>query len=173
MRHNVAHYKEAVLDALAKTGNVSLACCAAGVGRRTHYNWLKTDSEYEAAAQEAIDDAGDLLAAVARKRAVEGWDEPVYQGGKLVGHIRRYSDRLLMFLLCGINPARWSEKYRAAMLAEGKQTNVQVDVEAVRDDLMRQREQFRAGALAEMQADVEREREEREALPGESASADG
>ena len=32
------------------------------------------------------------------RRGIEGWDEPVYWQGQIVGHIRRYSDRALIAL---------------------------------------------------------------------------
>ena len=35
-------------------------------------------------------------------------DEPVFYQGQVVGHIRKYSDNLLMFLL----KAHWPEKFR-------------------------------------------------------------
>ena len=40
----------------------------------------------------------DAVEAEIRRRGVEGWDEPVFQGGKRVGVIRRYSDRMLEIL---------------------------------------------------------------------------
>ena len=40
----------------------------------------------------------------ARRRAVDGVDEPVFQQGKQVGTIRKHSDTLLIFLLKGIRP---------------------------------------------------------------------
>ena len=49
-----------------------------------------------------------MLEAEARRRAAIGVDEPVFYKGKVVGHIRKYSDNLLMFLL----KAHWPEKFR-------------------------------------------------------------
>src|SRR5262249_4954507 len=53
------------------------------------------------------------LAVVAemRRRALVGWDEPVYQGGKLVGHIRKFSDTLLIFALKAERPEKYRERY--------------------------------------------------------------
>jgi hypothetical protein len=47
----------------------------------------------------------------ALRRAVEGVEEPVYQGGKQVGVIRKYSDALLMFLLKAARPEKYRENY--------------------------------------------------------------
>lgn len=45
--------------------------------------------------------AADKLEAEARRRALEGTEEPVYQGGLLVGTKRVYSDSLMALLLKG------------------------------------------------------------------------
>jgi hypothetical protein len=63
---------------------------------------------------EAWDDAVEVgtqrLEDEAIRRATEGWEEPVYQRGELVGHVRRYSDALLMFLLRGRRPEVYGER---------------------------------------------------------------
>lgn len=50
-----------------------------------------------------------MLEQEAYRRAVEGVEEPVYQGGELVGTVRRYSDKLLEFLLRGRRPQVYRE----------------------------------------------------------------
>jgi len=97
-----------MVAALAETGNVSKAAKLAGVGRTTHYEWVAADSEYAAKVAEALDVAADALETEARRRAVDGVDEPVFYKGEECGAIRRYSDTLLIFLLKGVRP----EKYR-------------------------------------------------------------
>jgi hypothetical protein len=113
--HGIAHPKKrAFLAALAQLGNVTAAAEHVGVARRTHYDWLEGDDAegtYAAAVREAIDQAGDLLEKEARRRAVEGVEKPVYQGGNKVGTIQEYSDVLLIFLLKGARPAKYRERY--------------------------------------------------------------
>ena len=41
------------------------------------------------------------------RRAREGVEEPVFQGGLCCGHVRRYSDLLLIFLLKSRRPHRY------------------------------------------------------------------
>ena len=48
----------------------------------------------------------------ARRRAAEGTLKPVYQGGKLVGEIREFSDTLLIFLLKGKRPEVYRENVK-------------------------------------------------------------
>ena len=81
--------QRAFLTAFARLGTVRAATQAVKVARRSHYYWL-AHPEYAAAFHDAQEEVVDLLAAEARRRAVE------------------YSDTLLMFLL----KAEMPEKYR-------------------------------------------------------------
>jgi hypothetical protein len=51
----------------------------------------------------------DLIEEEARRRVVEGYDRPVFQGGKLVGVVRVYSDELAALLLRGRRPEVYRE----------------------------------------------------------------
>lgn len=93
------------LNTLALTGNVTRAADEAGVNRRTAYEWREGWPEFAAAWRDAIEQATDALEAEARRRAVEGWDEPVFHKGERTGVIRKYSDRMLEILLKGHRPA--------------------------------------------------------------------
>lgn len=101
--------KNAVPGMLAETGTISAACRAAGVDRTSHYRWLETDPEYAAAIRDAEQQFIHKLEAEMYRRGVEGVDEPVYDGGKLVGHKRKYSDTLLIFALKGAAPAKYKD----------------------------------------------------------------
>ena len=46
------------------------------------YDWLKADQEFAAAFENAKEDAGDLLEEEARRRAHDGWLEPVFRKGE-------------------------------------------------------------------------------------------
>jgi hypothetical protein len=101
----------AFLSALSQLGNLTAAAEAAKISRQQHYRWLEEDGRdyadrYGAAMQEAC----DRLESEARRRAVEGVDRPVYQGGKKVGAIREYSDTLLIFLMKGAMPHKYRER---------------------------------------------------------------
>ncbi len=71
---------------------------------------MQEDPEYAAAFTEAQEEAADRLEEEARRRAVEGVDEPVFYKGKKCGAIRRYSDSLLIFLLKGVRPEKFKER---------------------------------------------------------------
>lgn len=98
----------AFLAALAATCSVTRACEAAGLGRRTVYEWREADPDFAIRWEKAKQLGAEVLEDEGVRRASEGVDEPVfYQGGEC-GTIRKYSDTLLIFLLKGAMP----EKYR-------------------------------------------------------------
>ena len=100
--------RERFLKAYSTTGNVSAAARRAGVKRHMVYVWQESDSDFAMAFREAAIKATEALEREAWRRAKDGVAEPVYQHGRLVGTIQRYSDALLMFLL----KARAPDKYR-------------------------------------------------------------
>jgi hypothetical protein len=92
------------LGALASGLSVTAAAALAGVCRETPYYWRDRDAEFAAAWVRARDAGSDRLEDEGWRRAYEGTERPVFQQGQLVGHIREYSDNLLMFLLRGRRP---------------------------------------------------------------------
>lgn len=84
--------KRAFLLAFMETGSVTESTQIAGVGRQTHYDWLKNDSEYASVFADAEAIAVQSLEDEARKRAKAG------------------SDTLLIFLLKGLRPDRYKDR---------------------------------------------------------------
>lgn len=76
------------------------------MGRRTAYHW-REDAAYRAQWDEALQDACDLLEREARRRAVDGWPEPVWHKGEMCGTVQKYSDRMLELLLQAHRPERF------------------------------------------------------------------
>lgn len=108
-RRQTLQLKRAFLDAFRQHGNVTKACEQAAVAsRQSVYQWQEHDPEFAIAFRLAEVEATERLEAEAHRRAVEGTDKPVYQGGRRVGTVREHSDTLLIFLL----KARAPEKYR-------------------------------------------------------------
>lgn len=105
-----AQRKERFLKELAKRANVSAAARAAKVDRSTPYHWREMDAEFAEAWDEAVEVAVDTLEAEAWRRAATGVLEPVFQKGEKVGHIRRYSDALMITLLKAHRKEKFSEK---------------------------------------------------------------
>jgi molybdenum-dependent DNA-binding transcriptional regulator ModE len=100
-------------------GNILQAAENVGIERQKHYEWLN-DPEYKKMFEDAKEDAADALEKEARRRAVEGVDEPVFYQGCVCGTVRKYSDLLLTVLLKGNRP----DKYR-----ETQPVNVEVNID--------------------------------------------
>jgi len=111
--------KRAFLTALAHTGNVTKAADIADIARSAHYQWLEADPVYAAAYEDAMEQAAERLEAEAKRRAVEGVEEPVFYQGKQCGVIQRYSDALLMFLLKGAMPDKYKERTSTELTGAG------------------------------------------------------
>ncbi len=101
--------QRAFLAAYCQVGNVSEAARIAKINRFTHYEWMHADERYAEVFAQAHEIACDHLEAEARRRAVEGVDEPVFYHGEVCGTIRKYSDTLLIFLLKGARPDKFRD----------------------------------------------------------------
>lgn len=115
MQKNKNQKKNAFLAAYAEVGNITRAAEIVGINRNNHYQWMQNDPDYPAMFQEVDRQACDRLEEEARRRAVEGTEKPVFQGGKLVGTIREYSDTLLIFLMKGAMPEKYKERVHSEL----------------------------------------------------------
>lgn len=91
-------------------GNVSHAAIAADIGRTTAYAWRERYVTFARAWDDALEEACDLMELEARRRAIEGTDEPVHYLGEQVDTVKKYSDTLLIFLLKGHRPEKYAER---------------------------------------------------------------
>lgn len=80
------------------TGVVTAAAKAAKIDRRTVYNWLDSDPDFAEALEQAKESVIDMLEQEAIKRATTG-----------------KSDTLLIFLLKGMKPEKYSDRIRAEL----------------------------------------------------------
>ena len=98
-----AVWRGVFIERLKATGNVTLAATGAGVSRQQAYRTRNRNKTFRRQWDEAIEDAVDLLAGEARRRAT-GMNRDVWYAGKVVGSEREYSDAPLMFLLRAHRP---------------------------------------------------------------------
>jgi hypothetical protein len=94
---------------LAATGIVGRAATAAGWTSSYAHGLKKSNPEFHEMWINAIDFATDALEEAARRRAVDGVVKPVFQQGRLVGHVTEYSDGLLTTLLKAKRPKEFRE----------------------------------------------------------------
>jgi hypothetical protein len=133
------------LEALAAGWSVTHAAGRAGVLRQRLYETRELDEAFSAEWDQALAAGTDVLEDEAKRRAAEGWDEPVFQRGELVGTVRKYSDNLLMFLLRARDPGRFRESVQVnaggqvtlvldSVLARARQVEAIEDAVVVEDE---------------------------------------
>lgn len=83
------------LEAFSVHGITGMAATEAGVSRATVHDWLERDQDFRERFEGAEEDTRSVIRQEVHRRAIEGWDEPVYQRGKLVGYVRKRSRLLL------------------------------------------------------------------------------
>ncbi|WP_438997792.1 hypothetical protein [Candidatus Puniceispirillum sp.] len=122
MTHDDCEWRDAFLDSLRVTGNVSAAARLVGRSRASLYRMRRIDPDFASAWQDALEEAVDWLELEALRRAVEGIKEDRFSKGEIVGTITRYSDSLLMFLLKARRPWLYDRR-----VLRGGQTNTDED----------------------------------------------
>jgi len=96
------------VEALAETGSVHMAAKSAGLSARSAYALRIRSAPFAQAWDAAQQLAVGRLSALAFDRAIHGRVEQVYHDGTLVAEKRVPSERLLMWLLARLDPARFA-----------------------------------------------------------------
>ena len=74
------------LREFARTCSVSAACRAAGLARRTVYNWRDADADFRRSWESARGRGVERLRDEVMERALVGAERPVWQDGRIAGH---------------------------------------------------------------------------------------
>lgn len=102
------HWRCAI-NVIAATGSLPLALREANVTRHSFNRRRERYPEFATAVTEATEFFREkTIEQTAVMRAVDGWLEPVFHKGMLVGYKRRFSDTIMVKLMEGLIP----EKYR-------------------------------------------------------------
>ena len=131
--------KAAFLKAFPEIGTLTGTAKAVGFAMRSHYKWMESDPDYAEAFQEAKIAAAERLELEATRRAVDGVDEPVWYKGENVGHQKKYSDTLLIFLLKGAMPEKYKERFEHSTTEDGM--HVKVDLNLLSDKELKELEE--------------------------------
>lgn len=126
----VSELKSTLLIAYIRTGSLTRACQACSISQQAHRRWLRQDPLYAEAWADAQAALADSLEEEAIRRARDGIERPVFQGGLQVGMTTEYSDQLLMFLLKGMRPEKYRE--RVAIINE---TSVEAEILRLEEEL--------------------------------------
>ena len=111
---------------LRTTGIVISAIRATGVSRRLAYAARDIDVEFAMQWQDAVLEAAEAMEEEARRRAVDGWEEPVFgrlareagmpdPGEGRIGEIRKHSDVLMSLMLKGNLPGKYNPTQETAV----------------------------------------------------------
>ena len=95
---------------LAESCNVTLSAQAIGMSRSHMHTLRRNDKTFAKDWDDAIQRATDALEHAARKRAMDGYQRPIYQRGELVGYEPCYSDNLMITLLKAHRPEKFRDK---------------------------------------------------------------
>lgn len=102
--------KQQFCEELAKCGNRAAACSTVGVSSAAVGKHIKSDDDFRFKVETAWNDYRASVEAEVHRRAMDGVVEPVYQGGKKVGDVVRYSDGLLTLLIKRHMPTEYRDK---------------------------------------------------------------
>ncbi len=93
------------IKALEHHGNATYALKKANAARGWIYYWRQKDQEFRDAFEEARSCGLEILRDEAHRRAYEGVSQEVWHQGDVCGHVQKYSDTLLMFLIKQSDPS--------------------------------------------------------------------
>ena len=96
------------LRTFPKCGTIARTAKCVGINRKTHYHWRNRSAEYATKFDALRTEFLDRLEAEAIRRARDGWLEPVFYRGEVVGHTRKYSDTLMIFMLKALRPEKYA-----------------------------------------------------------------
>ena len=108
------------LSMLSQCANLLKSAEYAGISTSIVYKRRKSDPEFAAAYDEAWQAGYEILEDMCAKRAFEGYDQPVFQGGSQVGVVRQYSDALAMFLMKGNRPMKFKDRASSEVSINGR-----------------------------------------------------
>jgi hypothetical protein len=95
--------------------NVTAACRICKISPSTAKRHREQFPEFRETWDDAKEKAADLLEQAMYERATKGTLKPVFQGGKLVGHVREYSDSIAITMLKALKRETYGDKVIAAV----------------------------------------------------------
>ncbi len=98
------------LHVYSRTGNKSKACRQAGVSVGAINAYIKRNPYFAKKVNDAANNLADSLEEALIERGRDGYQEEVYQEGRLVGHKTKYSDKHLLAGLAAMRPARYGNR---------------------------------------------------------------
>jgi hypothetical protein len=129
--------RQKFLDGLGKGLSVTGSANLAGLARSTVYEWRQSEASFAAEWDASIESGTDILEDEARRRALEGTQEPVIAMGRVARAddgttlmVRKYSDTLMCLLLKGRRREKFSERVQQDIKLDAK---IETDGQQARD----------------------------------------
>ena len=141
----------AFLAAVAASGRISASAKAAGVSQVATWKWRndQSDTRFQEAFKVAQELGSDRMVSEAVRRAVDGYESPVYHQGKLIGTERKFSDSLLQALLKAFRRAEFGDKVEHLGAGGGPIQTQALDADKLTDAQIQQRIELLKRSLAE------------------------
>lgn len=133
------------LELVAEGYTINHAAKAVGISRMAPYRLRDRNPRFAKKLTEAMEAGSDVMEDEVRRRAIEGTLKPVFHQGEVVGHIREYSDTLLIFAL----KARRPQKYRENIKIDVSHLDAAIERELARVAARNEREVSDPSALPE------------------------
>ena len=95
---------------IRETGSIPQSCTRIGITVRELTRLRKDSINVDENVADAVEFAADALEVEARRRAVDGVEEPVFYQGDEVATVTKFSDGLLRDLLKANNPEKFRER---------------------------------------------------------------
>ncbi|TSA41006.1 MAG: hypothetical protein D4R57_01165 [Verrucomicrobiales bacterium] len=147
-------WQKKYIAALRLKGNISLACLAAKVSRSTVNEYREADPVFNALCEDALNFNDDLVEGRAYQLGVEGFMEPVFQGGMCVGYKRVFSERLLEVMLKARKPNKFDTGKKLNITTTGGNTTPVMAVSDVAELVKNLSPTLAAGVLASRQKTI-------------------
>jgi hypothetical protein len=147
-------WQAAYLEVYARIGREREACERVGVGHSTVWRERQRNEDFALAFNAAHARYVESLRKEIHRRAVEGWDEPQFYQGEVVGHVRRFDTALLIFETKRHDPA-YRDSYRVEHTGpDGGPIQVQAPPDATERSRRAAALLADAGGLPDVEGDV-------------------
>lgn len=148
-------WESVFLTNLAITGVITDSAKRAGISRANAYHHRDASKRFALEWDNAIKEANDGLRLEARRRAVEGYDKPVFYQGAQCGTIREYSDALLMFTMRARMPDEYNQRMDLTSGGERMQAPI-VYLPSINHDLENMTEEYTDSIAGEQDTNIEK-----------------
>lgn len=148
-------WQKTFIAALRLKGNKSLALRAAKISYPILKKAREADVAFDALCEHAMEFNDDMVEGRAYQLGVEGYMEPVFQGGMCVGYKRVFSERLLEIMLKARKPGKFDTAKKLNISTSGGNTTPVMAVADVAELVRGLAPTLAAGVLASRQKTLE------------------